>query len=226
MNMNFIMSKINPACRATLGFMSSLYGWVRRDFIWAMLMVPVLHILLVYHLSATNFSGWADRNAFKALMEIVHPALLAGFLLISLLRLWVSRDAVFAFLAVLSVFVLGRELMGQGSTFILFAGLIGLIIYGRTHPDRIVSLLQSRWAMSFLGMCFVCYLCSQLLDRGIVKRIGWLIFWDTSWKPPFSSNLEESLESLGGFFLLLTPFAIRTRIKPEITLEKKPNNRG
>jgi hypothetical protein len=154
-------------------------------------------------------------------MEIVHPALLAGFLLVSLLRLWVSRDTAFAFLAVLSVFVLGRELMGQGSTFILYAALMGLIIYGNRYPDRIASLLRSQWATSFLGMCFVCYLSSQLLDRGIVKRIGWLILWDTSWKPPFSSNLEEALESLGGLFLLLTPFAIGAGLRSNPTRKKE-----
>ena len=214
MDMNFIMSKINVACRATLDFLSSLHGWARRDFIRGLLVIPLLLIVLVYTLSAANFQGWGNQSAFKDLMEIVHPALLAGFLLVSLIRLWLSRNTAFAFLAVLSVFVLGRELMGQGSSFILFAAIIGLIIYGRRHPDRIGSLLQSRWALSFLGMCFVCYLCSQLLDRGIVKRIGWLIFWDTSWKLPFLSNLEESLESLGGFFLLLTPLAIRLRTKP------------
>ena len=211
--MDSTKSKIVIAYQGIRSFLSSVLGWARRDFLWALMIVPVLFVGLIYHLSAADFAGWADRNVFKTLMEIVHPALLAGFLIISLLRLWVSRDTVFAFLAVLSVFVLGRELMGQGSTFILFAALIGLIIYGRRHPARIAPLLNSRWATSFLGMCFVCYLCSQLLDRGIIKRIGWLIFWDTSWKPPFSSNLEESLESLGGLFLLLTPFAIRARTK-------------
>ncbi len=211
--MNSVISKISNGCREILGFGSSVFVWARRDFFWALLIVPALHVLLVFYISKINYLGWGDRNVFKALMEIVHPALLAGFLFVSLLRLWASRDTTFAFLAVLSAFVLGRELMGQGSTFILIAALIGLIIYGRKFPDRIVSLLQSRWALSFLFMCFVCYLFSQLLDRGIVKRIGWLIFWDTSWKPPFSSNLEESLESLGGFFLLLTPFAVRAHTK-------------
>ncbi|MGD8268137.1 MAG: hypothetical protein PVG19_13395 [Desulfobacterales bacterium] len=47
----------------------------------------------------------------------------------------------------------------------------------------------------------------------MVKRIGWLILWDTSWKPPHASNLEEALESLGGFFLLLAPMTIRRRPK-------------
>jgi hypothetical protein len=199
-----------------------MLGWVRRDFKWGLLIMPILLSALVYRLSVADFQGWGDHSVFKPLMEIVHPALLAGFLLVSLLRLWVSRDTAFAFLAVLSAFVLGRELMGQGSTFILYAALIGLIIYGNRHPDRIASLLRSKWATSFLGMCFVCYLSSQLLDRGIIKRIGWLILWDTSWKPPFSSNLEEALESLGGLFLLLSPFAIRAGLRPDPTREKEP----
>jgi hypothetical protein len=207
--------------RTIRSFLSSMLGWVRRDFKWVLLIVPLLYIVLVYSLSEADFQGWGDHSVFKPLMEVVHPALLAGFLLVSLLRLWVSRDTAFAFLAVLSVFVLGRELMGQGSTFILYAALMGLIIYGNRYPDRIASLLQSKWATSFLGMCFVCYLSSQLLDRGIVKRIGWLILWDTSWKPPFSSNLEEALESLGGLFLLLTPFAIGAGLRSNPTRKKE-----
>jgi hypothetical protein len=207
--------------RTIRSFLSSMLGWVRRDFKWGLLIVPILYIVLVYSLSEADFQGWGDHSVFKPLMEVVHPALLAGFLLVSLLRLWVSRDTAFAFLAVLSVFVLGRELMGQGSTFILYAALMGLIIYGNRYPDRIASLLRSQWATSFLGMCFVCYLSSQLLDRGIVKRIGWLILWDTSWKPPFSSNLEEALESLGGLFLLLTPFAIRAGLRSNPTRKKE-----
>jgi hypothetical protein len=210
--------------QAIYRFLSSLLGWLRRDFLWGLLIVPILYIVLVYSLSEADFRGWGDHSIFKPLMEVVHPALLAGFLLVSLLRLWVSRDPAFAFLAVLSVFVLGRELMGQGSTVILYAALIGLIIYGNRYPDRIASLLQSKWATSFLGMCFVCYLSSQLLDRGIIKRIGWLILWDTSWRPPFSSNLEEALESLGGLFLLLTPFAIGAGLRSNPTRKKEPTH--
>ncbi len=192
-------------------FLLALPGWVRREFVWVLLLVPVALAVLVYRLSAANFQGWADSDVFKPLMEIVHPALLLGFLLLSLLRLLTTRDRAFIFLAVLSAFVLGRELMGQGSTLILLAGLAGLIVYADRHPDRVASLRTARWALNFMAMCFVCYLISQLLDRGVVKRIGWLILWDTSWKPPYASNLEEALESLGGFFLLLTPLAIRGR---------------
>jgi hypothetical protein len=194
--------------RAGRGFPAAVLKWVRRDFIWGLIVLPVPYVAIIYWLSDANFRGWSDSDVFKPLMEIVHPLLLAGFLLVSLLRWRLTRDAAFGFLMVMSIFVLGRELVGQGSTFVLYAALIGLILYGSRDPERIGSLLRSRWATSFLGMCFVCYLSSQLLDRGIVKRIGWLILWDTSWKVPYSSNLEEALESLGGFFLLCTPFSI------------------
>ena len=201
-------SKLVQLVQAVGRFLAAVLRWVRRDFIWGLLVVPVLFIVLVYSLCDANFMGWGDSDVFKPLMEIVHPILLAGFLLFSLLGWRLTRDVAFCFLLVLSVFVLARELTGQGSTFVLYAAIIGLILYGRHNPQRIESLLRSRWATSFLGMCFVCYLSSQLLDRGIVKRIGWLILWDTSWKPPYSSNLEEALETLGGFFLLCTPFAV------------------
>ena len=203
------MSWIFQAAQAIPGFLHDLLRWARRDFAWYLLIVPVLLVVLIHGASAANFRGWGDSGAFKALMEVVHPGLLAVFLLVSLLRLAASRDTAFAFLAILSAFVLSREIMGQGSSIVLYAGLIGLVVYGTRHPERIASLLRSPWATSFLGMCFVCYLSSQLLDRGVVKRIGWLLLWDTSWKPPFASNLEEGLESLGGFFLLLAPLAVR-----------------
>ena len=201
-------SKLVEIGQAGGRFPADVLKWVRRDFIWGLLAVPLLFVAIVYGLCDADFQGWSDSDVFKPLMEIVHPSLLAGFLLVSLLSWRLTRDVAFCFLTVLSVFVLARELTGQGSTFVLYAAIIGLILYGSRNPERIGSLLRSRWATSFLAMCFVCYLSSQLLDRGIVKRIGWLILWDTSWKPPYSSNLEEALESLGGFFLLCTSFAV------------------
>ena len=206
--MNPSTTKLGEIGQAVGRFFSVVLGWVRRDFLWGLLVVPVLYVVIVYRLCDANFLGWGDSGVFKPLMEIVHPLLLAGFLLVSLLSWRLTRDVTFCFLTVLSVFVLARELIGQGSTFVLYAAIIGLILYGQRDPERIGSLLRSKWATSFLGMCFVCYLSSQLLDRGIAKRIGWLILWDTSWKLPYASNLEEALESLGGFFLLCTPIAV------------------
>lgn len=214
--METLISRTRRGGRAIHIFLKSLRGWIRREFIWSLLVIPILLIVAVYLLSEADFMGWRDHKVFKSLMEIVHPAFLAVFLLVSLFRLWLGRAAVFAFLAILAGFLLGREIIGQGSSIVCYAGLIGLLIYGNRHPDRIAPLLGSRWATNFLGMCFVCYLSSQLLDRGIVKRIGWLILWDTSWKPLHASNFEEGLESLGGFFVMLTSLVIHNPWKQRI----------
>lgn len=185
-----------------------LLSWVRRDFIRWLLLVPVVSTSIVYVISSRDLRGWGDSHTFKALMEVVHPLLLVGFLLVSLQSLRVTRDAAYGFLGVLSIFVLSREVLGQGSSLILYGGLVCLTVYARRNVEKLTNLFTSRWATSFLLMCLICYASSQLLDRGVVKRIGWLVLWDTSWKPPFASNFEEALESLGGLFLLLTPFAV------------------
>lgn len=186
----------------------SVLQWIRRDFLWGLLLVPVISSTVVYFLSLRNVQGWGETRSFKDLMEILHPSLVAGFLVVSWGRWFATRDAVFAFLGVLGAFVLSRELMGQGSSFVIYTGLIFLTMYALRHPENLKDIFFSRWAASFLFMCFLCYASSQLLDRGLVKRVGWLVLWDTSWRLPYSSNIEEALEALGGFFLLLTPIVV------------------
>nr|MDJ0856511.1 hypothetical protein [Desulfobacterales bacterium] len=61
-------------------FLRALPAWVRRDFIWSLLLIPAAFTVLVYRLSAANFQGWANSDVFKSLMEIVHPAFLLGCL--------------------------------------------------------------------------------------------------------------------------------------------------
>jgi len=185
-----------------------ILSWVRRDFVRWLLLVPVVSSSIVYVVSTRDGRGWGDSDTFKALMEVVHPVFIVGFLLVSVQSWRVTRDAAYGFLGVLGIFVLSRELLGQGSSVVLYVGLVFLTVYARRNGDKLTHLFTSRWAASFLLMCLVCYASSQLLDRGVVKRIGWLLLWDTSWKPPFASNFEEALEALGGLFLLLTPFAV------------------
>ncbi|MFP6583665.1 MAG: hypothetical protein VCD00_14085 [Candidatus Hydrogenedentota bacterium] len=185
--------------------MVEILRWIRRDFIWSLLVVPMLSSAIVYILSVNNVNGWGESGSFKNLMEIVHPSLLAGFVLVAWGRWWLSRDASFMFLGVLGLCVLSREIVGQGSSFIVYIGIAALFVYASAHQMKLRRLLTSHWTTSFLFMCFLCYATSQFLDRGLIKRIGWLILWDTSWQVPFSSNIEEALESLGGAFLLLTP---------------------
>ena len=177
-------------------------AWARRDFLWALLIVPVPFAALVYGISEANVLGWRNPHAFKQVMEVAHPALLAASLLLSLESWRSTRDTSFAGLAALSFSFLGRELAGQGSSVALSVVLTGIVVCAIRRPERVISLLESRWATSCLALCAVCYLASVLLDRGVVKRIGGWITGESGWLPLHASNLEEALETLGGLFVL------------------------
>ena len=188
---------------------STILHWIAEDFHWSLLSAPVLVTGLVYFVSIKDIGGLGPEHVFKAWMEFLHPALLLAFLLVSWSRWFLTREAAFAFLGVLSLCVFSRELIGQGSSFIVYGGIIVLFAYAVRRHERLVPLLKSDWVMSFVFMCFVCYAASQLLDRGAVKHAGRIIMSDSEWKLAHSSNLEEALESLGGGFLLLASSCVR-----------------
>ena len=48
--------------------LSSILGWVRRDFKWGLLIVPILFSVLIYTLSEVDFQGWGNRHRLKYLM--------------------------------------------------------------------------------------------------------------------------------------------------------------
>lgn len=198
---------------AFVSLITALPKWFSNDFYWGLLIFPFLFAALVYSLSEADVFGWQNFRTCKHAMEIIHPSLLALTVAVSALGYLKTKNCAFMFIAVLSAFALSREILGQGTTFIFLIGIVGLVMYGDRHGERISTLLGSRWAMSFLAMCFICYILSQLLDRGVIKRIGWLIFWDTSWRLPHSSNMEEGLESLGGLFLMLTSISLFLKSK-------------
>lgn len=186
----------------------TILHWIAHEFHWSLLAVPVAVIALVYALSLNDIAGSADEDVFKRYMEILHPTLLAGFLLVAWGRWLATRDAAFAFLGVLAACTLSREIIGQGSSFIVYAGIVALYWYSVRHPEKLGTLFNADWVLSFIFMCFVCYATSQLLDRGAVKHIGRFILADSEWKLAHSSNLEEALESLGGGFLLLASLCV------------------
>jgi hypothetical protein len=191
-------------------FIQALPDWWRRDFIWNLMAAPVLFIVLMYILSDANIFGWQDSSVCKNDLEIIHPALLLLTIILSVGGWLKAKDSALLFLGFLAAFFLTRELLSQTnvSTSVVIAGIIGLIIYANRDLERIKTLLNSKWSTSLLGMCFICYFISQLFDRGFIKRIWWLVKMDTSLKLPYSSNIEEGLESLGGFFLVLTSISL------------------
>ena len=191
--------------RTALGaFFRALPSWFRNRYLWILLLPPVLVSVVVYKLAEANIFGWSSTAQNKLVMEIIHPSLLTGGALLALAGWRYSRNISLAFVGVMCAFTLARELGGQGTSFILYIGLIGLITYGYNNLDKLSTLLESRLASSLMASCFIIYAISQLLDRGVAMRVGRLLLWDASWEIPFTSQVEESLESLGGLCLLLT----------------------
>ena len=188
---------------ALSAFLKGLPEWFRTRYLWAMLLIPVVCYVIVYMLADADVMGWRTASTAKSLMEVVHPSMLASGVVLGLLGYAVTRAPSLGFMSVLCAFTLAREIGGQGSSIILYIGLIMLITYGYANLSSVYSLLQSRLVSSCVASTFVCYFVSQLLDRGVIKRVGWLFTEGSSWAPPYSSQIEESLESLGGAFLLM-----------------------
>jgi hypothetical protein len=188
---------------ALAAFFRILPSWFRNRYLWVLLL-PVLVSLVVYKLAEANTFGWHSTAQCKLVMEIIHPSLLAGGILLALVGWRYSRNTSLAFVGVMCAFTLARELGGQGTSFILYIGLLGLVTYGYYNLGKLATLLESRLASSLMATCFIIYAISQLLDRGVAVRVGRLLLWDASWEIPYTSQIEESLESLGGLCLILT----------------------
>ena len=185
-------------------FFRALPSWFLKRYYWILLLLPLLVSIVVYKLAEANIFGWHSVSQCKRVMEIIHPSLLAGGALLALVGWRYSRNTSLAFMSVMCAFTLARELGGQGTSFILYIGLLGLITYGHNNLDKLVTLLDSRLASSLMATCFIVYALSQILDRNVAMRIGRLLLWDSTWEIPYTSQIEESLESLGGLCLLLT----------------------
>ena len=198
------LASLGRACLDALQtFFKYLPGYFRREFIWWPVVIPFLVAGAVYMLSAADVFGWNAGPENKDLMEIVHPSLLATGVLLSLAGWRLTGDGALALMAGICASCLGRELGGQGTSSILIVGLFTCIWWANTHRQAVTTFLVSTWVRSLVAMCFISYTGSQLLDRGVIKRIGRLFTGDWEWKPLYSSNMEECLEVLGGLFLLL-----------------------
>ena len=203
-----LKDKLWQYCGSLLNFFTALPKWIRKEFIWGYLFAPIVLTILMYYVSDNNIFGWQDSSYCKDQLEIIHPSFLGFAVILAFLGWLWTKDFAPACLGILSAGALGREILGQGHTFIFVIVILIVIIFTEQNRNKMTTLLKSKLSTSLLGMTFVCYIISQMLDRGLVKRIGWLITWDTSWKPMYSSNLEESLETLGGLFLVFTIISV------------------
>jgi hypothetical protein len=189
-------------------FLAALPGWFRKRYLWVLLLAPTAWVIVVYRLAARDVFGWGESGQGKGFMEILHPALLAGGTLLALAGWALSRNASTGFMGAVCALALSRELGGQGTSIVMLAGLVGLVTWAHGRRPKLATLLDSRLASSLLATGFICYAASQVLDRGIAKRIGRLLLWDGSWEMRYASQIEESLEAFGGACLLLAVLAV------------------
>ena len=199
--------------RALKTFFRGLPLYFRQDFISWLWPLPLVLAALVYAGSDANLFGWSDSDRAKDMMEILHPALLATGALLSLMFWKVTADYSLGLMAAICSSCLGRELGGQGTSSILIVGLFLCIWYTDSHREQMKSFLQSLWPRSLVALCFISYAGSQLLDRSVIKHSGRLLSGDDEWNLPYSSNMEESMESFGGFCLLLATLTLVVLIR-------------
>jgi hypothetical protein len=160
--------KIQQLWQPLRSFFTSLPAWMRQDFMLGYLVVPALFIILIYNLSEANVFGWHESSCCKNDLEILHPTLLAFALMISIAGWFKTKDLSVLCLCFLSGGALSREILGQGYTFVFVISIVGVIVYANQNLEQMTTLLKSKLSTSFLGMCFICYIISQLFDRGII----------------------------------------------------------
>jgi hypothetical protein len=130
--------------------------------------------------------------------------MLAGFV--------VRGNRIAGWMALLGCAFFIREIHFEGSGYIMAIILLGIGRMAWRQPHRFTALWNARFALSLIAMCGISYGCSEVLfDRGLIEQPFRIIFSDPDWNLPYSSNIEESLETLGGFFLLLSGFVFLFR---------------
>lgn len=189
---------------AVLNFFRNLPRWFWTTYFWPLLAVPVIYIAAIYLLADADFLGWNNYRVHKAQFEIVHPVVLAAGSVIALIARARIADTSLTFLAAICGFCFMRELGGQGTSTFLYLSFLGLIAYWHLRRSKLNTLGDSPMALSSMATGLLSYAGSQFLDRGLIDRIGRLFVEDPSWRVPYTSQIEESLEALGGAFLLLT----------------------
>jgi hypothetical protein len=179
--------------------------WFLKYFRWPLLFAIPLIALIVAALSSQDFQGWGAEYVLKNKLEIAHPGLLFAFTLVTLAGWLLRGHRISGWMSLLGAAFFMREIHFEGSDYLMVVIVLGIFVYVWRNPDRFSALWKAHWPLSLLAMCFISYACSEVLfDRGLIKQPFEIIFDDPEWMLPYSSNIEESLETLGGLFLLLS----------------------
>ncbi len=190
---------------AIVRFPGQVFVWWKNEFPFLALLIPIVIGLVILAVSSFNLFGWHDEGLAKDQLEIAHPSLLAIAVILSILGRILYKDLSLSFMILLSGALLSREILGQGNSWIVYLAIIILIVWAEfSQKGGPTSLKNHKPATIALFLAFFSYLISQILDRGLIKTLMRFVSGDPELKIPYSSNIEESLETLGGFFVVLT----------------------
>jgi len=195
--------------------MKTILNWFLKKFYWPLLAIPVALILGVYQLSESNFRGWDNSQVLRADMEIIHPVALLCFTLVAFQSWQLTRAYVYGWLAIMGAAVVMREIHFEGSDIIVYTTLIVLWGLAWKRPEKLSELWNNRLALSLLVMCFTSWILSESFDRGIIKNIIQLAIGDQEWDLKHATNIEESMECLGGTFLLFSVLCLPPKRTPK-----------
>lgn len=203
---------MNPDADKPSPPISTIFRWLRHDFYRSLILIIPCVALIIATLSSQNFMNWQTGHVLKNVLEVLHPALLGTFTGIMFIGFVARRNQIAGWMALLGSAFFMREIHFEGSDFIMTFILLGIGVTAWRQPSRFTDLWNAPMTLSLIAMCGISYGCSEVLfDRGLIKQPFEIIFSDPEWKLPYSSNIEESLETLGGFFLLLSGFVFLFR---------------
>lgn len=188
--------------------------WFSQTFYWWLLLIPAIHLGLISYLSQQKIGIFHNEVDPKVLFEQIHPAILVVFTLLSLQGWRLTRRYAFGWMTIFGCVLFCREMHFYGSGPILVGGLLLLLRAAIKQPEERRAFLSQRWAASWFTLSFVSYVVSQLLDRGVFEFIGRVIVWNFRWTLLHRSNMEETLETLGGLFLVFTTLTILASALP------------
>jgi hypothetical protein len=184
----------------------AMLSWVKHEFKWPLVFAIPVVCIVVQVLSQMNFLQWGDSSIhLKRYLEIIHPALLAGFTLVAFAH-WLKHHIYASlWISILGAAFFIREIHFPWSDYIMAAIILGLFFQAYKNPDTLAALTKNPIALSLMAMGFISYFSSEiLLDRGLIKQPFQIYYGSEEWKLPNSSNMEESTETLGGIFLFLS----------------------
>ena len=203
-----IQAVVIESLKALGRFPGQVFHWWKTSFPNLLLVIPVFVAGLVYAMSSMDLLGWSDEVWAKGQLEITHPAVLSAALVLALVGLIIFRDVALRLMLVLCGALLAREILGQGNSWIVYAAAVILIIWAHHRRSALAPVMAHAPASCALFLAFVSYAASQFLDRGLVEKLGRLLSRNPDWELLYSSNMEESLETLGGCFVLVAVISV------------------